>query len=51
MGRVRVPDLGRLLNTLGNLIGRAPAPDPAGRYVYTDPNGILDVELRGRIES
>ena len=44
-------DLGRLMNTLGNFIGRAPAPDPAGRFVYTDPNGILDVELRRRIES
>ncbi len=44
-------DLGRLMKTLGSLVGRPPGPDPEGRFVYTDPNGILDVELRRRIEN
>ena len=43
-------DLGRLITTLRNLAGRAPGHDPEGRFVYTDPHGILDVELRRRIE-
>ena len=48
-------DLGRLMKGLGRLTGRAPrrAPDGdvEGRLVYTDPDGILDDDLRRRIEN
>ena len=47
-------DLGRLMKGLGRLAGRAsgrtPGRDAEGRFVYTDPAGILDEELRRRIE-
>lgn len=48
-------DLGRLMNTLGRLAGgasrRRPGGDDEARFLYTDPAGILDSELRRRIES
>lgn len=48
-------DLGRLLQGFGRLLGRAPNRPPdiegEGRFVYTDPAGILDAALRGRIEN
>jgi hypothetical protein len=48
-------DLGRLLKGLGRLVGgtsrSTPADDVAGRFVCTDPAGILDAALRGRLES
>jgi hypothetical protein len=48
-------DLGRLLKSLGRLAGRAPRRTPTadieGRFVYTDPAGVLDVALRRRIEN
>ncbi|MEP7090690.1 MAG: hypothetical protein ABI776_11350 [Nocardioidaceae bacterium] len=46
-------DLGRLLQGFGRLAGRASGRTPGGdgRFVYTDPAGILDVALRRRIES
>ncbi len=44
-------DLGKLIKKFGFLAGRAPAGEPEGRYVYTDPAGVLDVELRRRIEN
>jgi hypothetical protein len=48
-------DLGRLMKGFGRLAGRAscrtPGGDIEGRFVYTDPAGILDVALRGRIEN
>ncbi len=47
-------DLGRLVRGLGRLAGRAPHRqsdgEPEGRFVYTDPSGILDPALRRRIE-
>lgn len=48
-------DFGRLVQRLGRLIGRSsagtPGLDAAGRFVYTDPAGILDAGLRERIEN
>ena len=44
-------DLGRLMKKLGNLTGRAPGGDLRGRFVYSDPHGILDTELRRRLEN
>lgn len=48
-------DLGRLLKGFGRLAGRAsrrtPDSDLAGRFVYTDPVGILDAALHQRIEN
>lgn len=48
-------DLGRLLKGLGRLVGRtsssAPEAETDGRFVYTDPAGILEAELRQRIEN
>jgi len=48
-------DLGRLLKGFGRLAGRAsrrtPGADIEGRFVYTDPAGVLDVALRRRIEN
>ncbi len=48
-------DFGKLMQGLARLTGRAPRRRPEddvdGRFVYTDPAGILDVDLRRRIES
>ncbi len=48
-------DLGKLVRGLGRLTGaasrRGPLGGPGTRYDYTDPAGILDAELRRRIES
>ena len=48
-------DLGRLMQTFGRLARaasrRAHGGEVEGRFVYTDPAGILDIELRRRIES
>jgi hypothetical protein len=48
-------DLGRLVQRLGRLAGRAATPpaggDADGPLVYTDPGGILDLGMRHRIES
>lgn len=48
-------DLGKLMKGLGRLAGRVsgrtPGGDADGRFVYTDPAGILDVGLRQRIEN
>lgn len=48
-------DLGRLVKKLGRLAGgasrRAPEGDVDGRFAYTDPVGILDLDLRRRIEN
>lgn len=47
-------DLGKLVTAFGRLIGRpsegAPDSGAEGRLVYTDPAGILDADLRRRIE-
>jgi hypothetical protein len=47
-------DLGRIVSWLGRLAARSPGPPAAagaeGRYAYTDPHGILDAQLRNRIE-
>ncbi len=47
-------DLGRIVSWLGRLAGRSSGPPSAagdeGRYVYTDPHGILDAQLRRRVE-
>ncbi len=44
-------DLGRLVRRFAKLAGRSSGADADGRFVYTDPLGILDTELRQRIES
>lgn len=44
-------DLGKLVKRLASLTGRASGAEPQGRYVYTDPHGILDADLRRRLES
>jgi hypothetical protein len=48
-------DLGRLMTRIGRLSGRAAkgptGSDNGGPFVYTDPKGILDDDLRRRIES
>jgi hypothetical protein len=47
-------DLGRLMKAFGRLTRRSSPPSPEDteeRLVYTDPAGILDAGLRGRIES
>ena len=48
-------DLGKLMKGLGRLVGRSqrgtPPDDVEGRFVYTDPAGILDAGLRQRIEN
>ncbi|MEO6997882.1 MAG: hypothetical protein ABI112_07345 [Terracoccus sp.] len=48
-------DLGTLMKKFGRLAGRAsrrvPGGDVEGRFVYTDRAGILDAELRRRIEN
>ncbi len=48
-------DLGRLVQGVGRLLGREPRRTPgestSDRYVYTDPTGVLDGDLRHRIET
>ena len=44
-------DLGRLMTRVAKLAGRSPGTPVGGRLVYTDPDGILDLELRRRIEN
>ena len=44
-------DLGRLMNKFKRLAGGPPAGDAEGRFVYTDPAGVLDGGLRRRIEN
>jgi hypothetical protein len=44
-------DLGKILKKFSFLSGRPPAGEVEGKFVYTDPAGILDAELRGRIEN
>ena len=43
-------DLGRLAARIGRLAGRSPAGGIEGRFAYTDPHGVIDAELRQRIE-
>lgn len=47
-------DLGKLIKAFGRLTGRsserAAGGGTEGRFVYTDPAGILDADLRRRIE-
>jgi len=44
-------DLGKLMKGFGRLAGRRPPePESDGRFVYTDPAGILDAALRQRVE-
>ncbi len=53
--QVRRSDLGKLVQGIGRLLGRTPARGPGGdtdgRFVYTDPAGILDAGLRQRLEN
>ena len=44
-------DLGRLVKRIATMAGRGSGTEVEGRFVYTDPNGILDLELRRRIEN
>ena len=44
-------DLGKIMKKFSFLAGRPPGGEVEGRYVYTDPAGVLDVELRRRIEN
>jgi hypothetical protein len=47
-------DLGKLIKGLGRLMGRTSSTPDGGsgeRFVYTDPAGILDADLRHRIEN
>ena len=43
-------DIGRLMTILRRFAGR-PAGDVEQRFSYTDPAGVLDVDLRRRIEN
>jgi hypothetical protein len=47
-------DLGRIVSWLGRRAGRSSglpsAAGAGGRYVYADPRGILDAQLRHRVE-
>jgi hypothetical protein len=46
-------DLGRIVSWFGRLAGRSSSPSTTGtesRYAYTDPHGILDAQLRHRVE-
>ena len=43
-------DLGRIAAWFGRLAGRSSPPAAEGRYAYTDPHGIVDAQLRHRIE-
>jgi hypothetical protein len=42
-------DLGRIAAWFGRRAGR-PSPTAEGRYAYTDPHGVVDAELRQRLE-
>lgn len=44
-------DLGALMKAFGRMVGRPSAGEVEARYVYTDPAGILDADLRRRIEN
>ena len=44
-------DLGKLMNAISRLVGRPATGDGDVRFVYTDPAGVLDAELRRRIEN
>ena len=48
-------DLGKLVQGVGRLLGRGPRRSPGvaaeERYVYTDPAGILDDDLRHGLEN
>jgi hypothetical protein len=44
-------DLGKLIKKFSFLTGRPPPGEAEARYVYTDPAGVLDDELRWRIEN
>ena len=43
-------DLGRIAAWFGRLAGRSSSPAAEGLYAYTDPHGILDAQLRHRVE-
>jgi len=46
-------DLARIVSWFGRLTGRLSSPPTTGvesRYAYTDPHGILDDQLRRRVE-
>lgn len=46
-------DLGRIVSWFGRLTGRSSGPSTTGvegRFAYTDPHGILDAQLRHRVE-
>ena len=43
-------DLGRLVTRFARLAGRPPRDEAAARYAYSDPEQVLDDELRRRIE-
>ncbi len=48
-------DLGKLVQGVGRLLGRGPRQTPGvvakERYLYTDPAGTIDDDLRHRIEN
>jgi hypothetical protein len=43
-------DLGRVGAWIGRLAGRSSSTAAEGRYAYTDPHGIVDAQLRHRVE-
>ena len=43
-------DLGRIGAWFGRLAGRPSSTAAGGRYAYTDPHGVVDAQLRRRIE-
>ena len=43
-------DLGRLVAWFGRRAGRSSSPAAEEKYAYTDPQGILDPQLRQRVE-
>jgi len=44
-------DLGKLVQKFRLLTGRRPEGDADGSFVYTDPTGVLDADVRRRIEN
>ncbi|GEM_PF-4483654 len=48
-------DLGKLVARFGRLLGKPSGgeagPGTEGRYVYTDPHGVIDAPLRQRLEN